>query len=470
VEKTIMTGSHRFVVVRVLTVFALSIAIWIAGARSAQAQTRIMPLGDSITGSPGCWRALLWNNLQNAGFTSIDFVGTLPPQGCGIPYDGDNEGHGGILATDIANQNLLPGWLAATHPDVVMMHLGTNDVWSARSPDAILAAFSTLVNQMRAQNPNMQILVAQILPMNPSNCTACGDRVIAFNAAIPSWAAGKTTAQSPIVVVDQWTGFSTATDTADGVHPNDSGNRKIADRWFPALTARLTNTPPPPSFALSVAPATLSVNAGASATATVTISRTGGFSAPVTLTASGAPPGVAVAFSPISATGTSTVTVTASSSAAPGRTDLTITGSGSGLSRTAPLAVVVATAGGGAGPATATPIIAASGPWFNEEQVRIANSQPLTALTLTITIQTTGGVTFNGQYNTVGSFVQTHSSTASAITYQYTLGAGQVLSAGTGWIFAAQSSGSGTLHPMSGDTYAVTYTAGGGSFTVSGHF
>src|SRR3954470_19022860 len=117
----IMTGSHRSAVVRALTMFALITSIWIAGARSAQAQTRIMPLGDSITGSPGCWRALLWNDLQNNGFTSIDFVGTLPPQGCGIAYDGDNEGHGGILATNIADQNLLPAWLGATPPHTVIM-------------------------------------------------------------------------------------------------------------------------------------------------------------------------------------------------------------------------------------------------------------------------------------------------------------------------------------------------------------
>src|ERR1700732_1084456 len=81
---------------------------------AASAPVKIMPLGDSITGSPGCWRALLWNMLQNAGYTNIHFVGTLPPQGCGIPYDGNNEGHGGILATGIVSQNLLPGWLAAT--------------------------------------------------------------------------------------------------------------------------------------------------------------------------------------------------------------------------------------------------------------------------------------------------------------------------------------------------------------------
>jgi lysophospholipase L1-like esterase len=472
----LMIESHRSLVVRVtgvvrvLTTFALVASIWMAGARSAQAQTRIMPLGDSITGSPGCWRALLWNDLQNAGFTSIDFVGTLPPQGCGIPYDGDNEGHGGILATDIANQNLLPAWLAATRPDIVMMHLGTNDVWGARTPDVILAAFSKLVDQMRAQNPNMQILVAQILPMNPSNCAACGDRVIAFNAAIPSWAAGKTTAQSPIVVVDQWTGFSTATDTGDGVHPDDAGNRKIADRWFPALTARLGNAPPPPNFGLSVAPATLSIAAGSSATAMVALTRSGGFSGAVTLSASAAPPGVTLAFSPISAAGTSTLTVTVASTAPSGRGDLTVSGAGGGLTRTAPLAVTVSAPGGGAGPATATPLVATSGPWFNEEQVRIANPQPITALSLTITVQTTGGVTFNGQYNTSGSFAQTHSSTTSAITYQFTLGTGQTLGAGTGWIFAAQSGGSGTLHPTSGDTFSLAYTAGGTSFTATGHF
>ena len=35
-----------------------------------------------------------------------------------------------LLATGIADQNQLPGWLAATRPDIVLMHFGTNDVWS----------------------------------------------------------------------------------------------------------------------------------------------------------------------------------------------------------------------------------------------------------------------------------------------------------------------------------------------------
>jgi lysophospholipase L1-like esterase len=200
---------------------------------------RVMPLGDSITGSPGCWRALLWQSLQNAGRTNVDFVGTLPAQGCGFPYDGENEGHGGALVTAVADQNQVVAWLAATHPDVVLMHFGTNDVWSNRSTATILAAYTRLVEQMRAGNPRMKVLVAQILPMAPSSCPECAQRVVDLNAAIPAWAAGASTTASPVTVVDQWTGFDTATDTGDGVHPNDRGNRKIADRWYPALTAAL---------------------------------------------------------------------------------------------------------------------------------------------------------------------------------------------------------------------------------------
>jgi lysophospholipase L1-like esterase len=253
-----------------------------------------MALGDSITGSPGCWRALLWNRLQSNGFTSIDFVGTLPPQGCGVSYDGENEGHGGALVTNVADQNQLPGWLSATRPDIVLMHFGTNDVWNNRSPATILAAYGKLVDQMRASNPNMKVLVAQIIPMTPSNCPECAQRVVNLNNAVPAWASSKSTAQSPVVVVDQWTGFNTATDTGDGVHPNDAGIRKISDRWYPALTAALSGTTPgsptvgPTSASPSTAAPTVTTTSPSSvrtcaATYQVAGQWQGGFQAEVTI-------------------------------------------------------------------------------------------------------------------------------------------------------------------------------------------
>lgn len=108
----------------------------------------------------GCWRALLWKKLQENNVQNTDFVGTLKGQGCGFEYDGENEGHGGLLVTDIARENMLEGWLRETKPDVVMMHLGTNDVWSDKKPDEIVGAFDKLVDNMRESKATMKILVS----------------------------------------------------------------------------------------------------------------------------------------------------------------------------------------------------------------------------------------------------------------------------------------------------------------------
>lgn len=234
------------------------------------APIRIMALGDSITGSPGCWRAILWNQLRSAGYTDFEPVGTLPPQGCPQGDDGYNEGHGGYLATNIANQDQLPPWLDATNPDIVLMHLGTNDLFSGTNTTGmVLAAYTKMVGQMRANNPNMKILVAKIIPMYTATtgCTECYQRVIDLNAAIPNWAAGLSTTQSPIIVVDLWTGFDTTIDTSEGVHPNDAGFQKMADKWYPPLASVLggivpTNAPTAIPSNTSVAPTATPTSGG----------------------------------------------------------------------------------------------------------------------------------------------------------------------------------------------------------------
>jgi endoglucanase len=224
-------------------------------------------------------------------------------------------------------------------------------------------------------------------------------------------------------------------------------------------------------FSLSAAPASLTVNQGSTATSTITIARTGGFAGSVSLSASGLPTGVTASFSPASTTGTSSVvTFTATTTAATGTLPVTVTGTATGLTpRTTSINLTVS--GGGTGGVTVTAAVTSSSPWFNEQQIQVANTANLTALTVTIVIQRTTGISFNGQYNTVGSQIQqSNSSTATAITYQFTLAAGQILGPATNRTFAAQTSGSGTAHPTSGDTYTVTYTTGGQSFTQSGNF
>jgi lysophospholipase L1-like esterase len=59
----------------------------------------------------------------------------------------------------VARRDLV-GWLSSAGPDVVMMHLGTNDVWSNLSPSEILAAYSSMVDWMRESKKTMKILAS----------------------------------------------------------------------------------------------------------------------------------------------------------------------------------------------------------------------------------------------------------------------------------------------------------------------
>jgi lysophospholipase L1-like esterase len=230
-----------------------------AGTGGASGTRRIMPLGDSTTASI-CYRALLWQMLTQAR-ARFDLVGTRSGDpGCGVSgYDRDNEGHGGYIVTDVlkaAGTGTRPGgadpsdpfvsdardlatWFDGKPADFVLMHFGTNDVWNNIAPATILQAYTTILGRLRAANPTVHVLVAQIIPLQPEGCNDCPARVQSLNAMIPSWASANRTAVSPITVVDQASGFNPAMgqDTGDGVHPNAAGSAKIATKWFNALAS-----------------------------------------------------------------------------------------------------------------------------------------------------------------------------------------------------------------------------------------
>jgi lysophospholipase L1-like esterase len=85
---------------------------------------------------------------------------------------------------------------------------------------------------MRTSNPKMKIIVAQIIPLGIGNYNA---KVQDLNRAIVPWAQGLNKTESPIWVVDQYTGYSGSANNRDGIHPNDGGDTKMADVWYPAV-------------------------------------------------------------------------------------------------------------------------------------------------------------------------------------------------------------------------------------------
>src|SRR5262249_35503922 len=70
-------------------------------------------------------------------------------------------------------------------------------------------------------------------------------RVRALNMQVMAIAAEKSLPGSPVLVVDQYTGFDPMADTYDGQHPNASGEDKMAAVWFAALQSVWDGPAPP---------------------------------------------------------------------------------------------------------------------------------------------------------------------------------------------------------------------------------
>ncbi len=218
----------------------------------------------------------------------------------------------------------------------------------------------------------------------------------------------------------------------------------LASSGTPTVTP-VPSTPTATSAPATQVPATATPRAGNSPTPTSAPPSTAtATSRPATPTAT-TPPAATATATPVPATATATpVPATATPTSASSGGGVTVTGNVTGN----------------------------SGPWWGEEDVTLSNSAPLTALRITVTVQKTPGVGYAGQYNSYwgGALSMGHTDTGSAIVYTYTLNPGQTVAPGANYVVGSQHNGNGTPHPTSGDTYAVTFMAGGVTTTTLGHF
>lgn len=238
-----------------LLMIALVFCLGLAFTPAATASVKIMPLGDSLTkgmtdtteaASHPTYRYWLWNELKTAGY-DVDFVGSWTDPNFNLNFDQDNEGHGGYTSSGIQDgvegdgQGRLADWLTRYTPDVALVMLGTNDVLNNVPTQHSIYSLGRIIDTLRERNPNVRILLAQIPPTSIYR-----DNLLALNAAIPGLAAQKSTAQSPVTIVDMYTGFDGVADTqSGGVHPAKSGELKIAAKWYAALAPMLPAPPTP---------------------------------------------------------------------------------------------------------------------------------------------------------------------------------------------------------------------------------
>jgi len=124
----------------------------------------IMPLGDSITHLN--YRYDLWLNLKEANVI-FDFVGNenhLPwgADDSNLEFDSDHEGHGGWRSDQISYN--IESWVKLNTPDIVLFHVGTNDLAQGYSPSHVIEHIGKTIEILRLYNPEVIIFVAQIIP------------------------------------------------------------------------------------------------------------------------------------------------------------------------------------------------------------------------------------------------------------------------------------------------------------------
>jgi acyl-CoA thioesterase I len=212
---------------------------------------RIMPLGDSITQGNAAWgptyRYVLWHALADAGLRA-DFVGSITATISGgyqfADFDQQHEGHNGWRVDQI--NAALPGFLTAAQPDVLLVHLGHNDLIQGQSAASTVDELALLIDLARAARPSISVLLAQPIPCVEASSFCRAPELADLSARLPAMIAQKDILASRVLLVDMRTGFSPTADLVDGLHPNAAGDAKLAARWLSGLRAlALVPTPTP---------------------------------------------------------------------------------------------------------------------------------------------------------------------------------------------------------------------------------
>ena len=197
-----------------------------ATAKIIIGNTRILPMGDAITvgstdGSDAAfgYRQALRSSLTDLGY-AVEFVGSQ------ASAPDRHEGHPGSQVTSAYVAANVEGWLDASPPDVVLLHIGSQEfVAGGGDPLVSEAGVASILRSIDAwsttHGQDVTVLLAKIIDQNPANV-----RITTFNNLIA------TLAQTDkVIIVDQQGVLDYPADLADEMLPNTVGYQKMTAAW-----------------------------------------------------------------------------------------------------------------------------------------------------------------------------------------------------------------------------------------------
>ncbi|BAU85087.1 esterase [Streptomyces laurentii] len=196
---------------------------------------RVLPLGDSITagvGSPtaSSYRRPLLDLAAGQSRYNVRFVGS---QVGGRLPDISHEGHSGYMIDDIRNG--IDQWMAGARPDVVLLHIGVNDLDRSDDPGHAGDRLKALLDQIYADKPGVTVIMQGVVP------TIQGLKLSpeVFNDQARQLQSVEAQAGNKFRFVDA--PALDGSEMADELHPNDKGYDRMARTFFTPLDEAFTS-------------------------------------------------------------------------------------------------------------------------------------------------------------------------------------------------------------------------------------
>lgn len=202
---------------------------------------KILPLGDSITHGYGStddagYRSQLFKLIvaanQNVTFTGSQSNG--PSQVSGKTFPKNHEGHDGYTVESGYStygtpgiSSLIPSPAFNTVPDIVLLHIGTNDLTSSNAKSTTADRLDTELGRIVTAAPDALIVVAKLVPLGYGSSDWDN-----YNTKIPTIVQAHAAKGQHVISVDM---SKLPTSQLNGVHPTDQGYATMAGIWYAAI-------------------------------------------------------------------------------------------------------------------------------------------------------------------------------------------------------------------------------------------
>ena len=191
------------------------------------------------------YRYELWKKCISNNYT-IDFLGMQYDDGNypdfnGFSFDRDHEGIGGIETEGVLD-NIDEVLQQVNDFNVVLLCIGGNDLLNGiDDPQTAIDNIHLIIDAIQNAHPDVTIFIEKIAPGNNEIMTPEFQlKLDEFNQLIAALAPIQTNANSNVIAVDMYTGF-TENLLADDVHYNQEGALFIAERYFNAISSSFSS-------------------------------------------------------------------------------------------------------------------------------------------------------------------------------------------------------------------------------------